>query len=173
MFTQKYNIHNEHFKCYYVFLHPGNIFLLTEVFWGQYINSKFLKVCSTKHQYLMVLEENDFVVKQACKLYILYFLEEKNHIKCLSKDYQKSFILSNSMYLILCYRTPIPNTYCRCNSTLADVALTKRRGFKNGNVSIVAGVWLSSKASSSACCPTSCLLFFGFNMVLFSRIENP
>ncbi|MXQ96114.1 hypothetical protein E5288_WYG020146 [Bos mutus] len=24
------------------------------------------------------------------------------------------------------YRTPIPNTYCRCNSTLADVALTKK-----------------------------------------------
>ena len=101
------------------------------------------------------------------------FLGRKNHIKCLTKDHQKCFILSNSMYLILHYRAPIPNTYCRCNSTLADVALTKRRGFKDGNVSIVAGVWLSSKASNSACCPTSCLLFSGFNMVLFSRIENP
>lgn len=97
----------------------------------------------------MVLE-NGFVVKQArelCILYfflfffILYFLRGNIHITCLSKYYKKCFILSNPIYLRPHYRTPIPNTYYRCDSTLVDVAITKKDSFKDGNVSIMTGVW--------------------------------
>lgn len=70
---------------------------------------------------------------------VYYISWGKIHIKHLSKD-SKCFILSNTMYLRLQYRTPIPSTYCRCDSTLIGVTVTKNGSFEDGDVSFMTGV---------------------------------
>ena len=112
-------------------------------------------------------------VAKAWECCILYFLRGKKITLSAYEKTMKCFILSNAMYFILQYRTPIPNTYCRCNSTLADVALTKKerlQGWKCQHYGRCMVIWGGKQLT--ACCPNSCLLYFGFNMVLFSRIGN-
>lgn len=124
----------------------------------------------------MVLEENDFLVKQAWELCILYFLGKK--LFTLSA-YQKTIKKKISFYLTQClsdfaleFPFPMPTAdviplwqFC-CNQK------EWLQGWKCLHYGRCVVVWQGKQLTS--CCPTvSYRLSLKFKMVLFNRRENP
>lgn len=104
------------------------------------------------------------------ELCILYFLGGKIHTSAYQKTIKKVSFLSNPVYLILHYRAPIAISYCRCNSTLEDVAVTKKkwlRGWRCQHYGRCMVICVVRKVTHQL------FAFFGFNMMLFNRIEPP
>ena len=68
----------------------------------------------------------------------------KNHIKGLSKDYEVFYFIWCSVLEL-----PFPIPIVDLIPLWQMLPSPKKRGFRDGNVSIIAGVWLSGKESNS------------------------